>query len=245
MKNKKTNKSKTNKPVQCGALGQALNDIKEWTAGLRFPAIEPPAEVEDIGVVLGQQFATLLRQPAVERLMEEVPPLLSNIRRARQVSEEEAAKLLSMIKLVFSEALESARKVIDESGKAKKTIQEFEQAKSKEIETMMAEARREIERVVNDFTKHVETLRSATETARGIETTLGTMRAHATSIRATILKNMEEQQYEAANENIKAMFALYDVDLRPRFSGSPPPRTSVKAPTWFLEKIYKCPMTEK
>jgi len=210
---RKTKQKQQDVPV----LDQALENLNAWCQSSGLAAVRSNEKLENVTAVLGEQFAALLRQPDIEKMTEQMPSLLSSIRRARIVSEDEVALLLSRIDEVFNAAIAEARKTIAEAKRARDSIQQFEEKKKKEIIEEVQRARHVACRAAEDFTGHVEAMKSAERTAKSIQTVLGAMRGHAANMRQAILKNIEDGNHEAAASNIKALFAFYDVDLKRRF----------------------------
>lgn len=210
---RKTKQKQQDVPV----LDQALENLNAWCQSSGLAAVRSNEKLENVTAVLGEQFAALLRQPDIEKMTEQMPSLLSSIRRARIVSEDEVALLLSRIDEVFNAAIAEARKTIAEAKRARDSIQQFEEKKKKEIIEEVQRARHVACRAAEDFTGHVEAMKSAERTAKSIQTVLGAMRDHAANMRQAILKNIEDGNHEAAASNIKALFAFYDVDLKRRF----------------------------
>ena len=210
---RKTKQKQQDVPV----LDQALENLNAWCQSSGLAAVRSNEKLENVTAVLGEQFAALLRQPDIEKMTEQMPSLLSSIRRARIVSEDEVALLLSRIAEVFNAAIAEARKTIAEAKRARDSIQQFEEKKKKEIIEEVQRARHVACRAAEDFTGHVEAMKSAERTAKSIQTVLGAMRDHAANMRQAILKNIEDGNHEAAASNIKALFAFYDVDLKRRF----------------------------
>ena len=210
---RKTKQKQQDVPV----LDQALENLNAWCQSSGLAAVRSNEKLENVTAVLGEQFAALLRQPDIEKMTEQMPSLLSSIRRARIVSEDEVALLLSRIDEVFDAAIAEARKTIAEAKRARDSIQQFEEKKKKEIIEEVQRARHVACRAAEDFTGHVEAMKSAERTAKSIQTVLGAMRDHAANMRQAILKNIEDGNHEAAASNIKALFAFYDVDLKRRF----------------------------
>ena len=210
---RKTKQKQQDVPV----LDQALENLNAWCQSSGLAAVRSNEKLENVTAILGEQFAALLRQPDIEKMTEQMPSLLSSIRRARIVSEDEVALLLSRIAEVFNAAIAEARKTIAEAKRARDSIQQFEEKKKKEIIEEVQRARHVACRAAEDFTGHVEAMKSAERTAKSIQTVLGAMRDHAANMRQAILKNIEDGNHEAAASNIKALFAFYDVDLKRRF----------------------------
>ena len=210
---RKTKQKQQDVPV----LDQALENLNAWCQSSGLAAVRSNEKLENVTAILGEQFAALLRQPDIEKMTEQMPSLLSSIRRARIVSEDEVALLLSRIDEVFDAAIAEARKTIAEAKRARDSIQQFEEKKKKEIIEEVQRARHVACRAAEDFTGHVEAMKSAERTAKSIQTVLGAMRDHAANMRQAILKNIEDGNHEAAASNIKALFAFYDVDLKRRF----------------------------
>ncbi len=210
---RKTKQKQQDVPV----LDQALENLNAWCQSSGLAAVRSNEKLENVTAILGEQFAALLRQPDIEKMTEQMPSLLSSIRRARIVSEDEVALLLSRIDEVFNAAIAEARKTIAEAKRARDSIQQFEEKKKKEIIEEVQRARHVACRAAEDFTGHVEAMKSAERTAKSIQTVLGAMRDHAANMRQAILKNIEDGNHEAAASNIKALFAFYDVDLKRRF----------------------------
>jgi len=210
---RKTKQKQQDVPV----LDQALENLNAWCQSSGLAAVRSNEKLENVTAILGEQFAALLRQPDIEKMTEQMPSLLSSIRRARIVSEDEVALLLSRIDEVFNAAIAEARKTIAEAKRARDSIQQFEEKKKKEIIEEVQRARHVACRAAEDFTGHVEAMKSAERTAKSIQTVLGAMRGHAANMRQAILKNIEDGNHEAAASNIKALFAFYDVDLKRRF----------------------------
>ena len=210
---RKTKQKQQDVPV----LDQALENLNAWCQSSGLAAVRSNEKLENVTAILGEQFAALLRQPDIEKMTEQMPSLLSSIRRARIVSEDEVALLLSRIAEVFDAAIAEARKTIAEAKRARDSIQQFEEKKKKEIIEEVQRARHVACRAAEDFTGHVEAMKSAERTAKSIQTVLGAMRDHAANMRQAILKNIEDGNHEAAASNIKALFAFYDVDLKRRF----------------------------
>ena len=210
---RKTKQKQQDVPV----LDQALENLNAWCQSSGLAAVRSNEKLENVTAILGEQFAALLRQPDIEKMTEQMPSLLSSIRRARIVSEDEVALLLSRIAEVFNAAIAEARKTIAEAKRARDSIQQFEEKKKKEIIEEVQRARHVACRAAEDFTGHVEAMKSAERTAKSIQTVLGAMRGHAANMRQAILKNIEDGNHEAAASNIKALFAFYDVDLKRRF----------------------------
>jgi RNA polymerase-binding transcription factor DksA len=210
---KKKQTTKQDVPV----LNQALEDLNVWCQSSGLAAVRAPEKLESVTAILGEQFADLLRQPDIERMTEQIPTLLSSIRRARAVSEDEVALLLCRITEVFDAAIAEARKTIKEARRARESIQQFEEKKKREILEEVQRARHVASKAAEDFTGHVDSMRAAEKTAKSIQTVLGAMRGHAANMRQAILQNIEDGNYESAASNIKALFAFYDVDLKRRF----------------------------
>jgi len=198
-------------------LNQALEDLNAWCQSSGLAAVRSPEKLESVTAILGEQFADLLRQPDIEKMTEQIPSLLSSIRRARAVSEDEVALLLSRITEVFDAAITEARKTMQEARRARESIQQFEEKKKREILEEVQRARHVASKAAEDFTGHVESMKAAEKTAKSIQTVLGAMRGHAANMRQAILQNIEDGNHEAAASNIKALFAFYDVDLKRRF----------------------------
>lgn len=210
---RKTKQKQQDVPV----LDQALENLNAWCQSSGLAAVRSNEKLENVTAILGEQFAALLRQPDIEKMTEQMPSLLSSIRRARIVSEDEVALLLSRIAEVFDAAIAEARKTIAEAKRARDSIQQFEEKKKKEIIEEVQRARHVACKAAEDFAGHVEAMKSAERTAKSIQTVLGAMRGHAANMRQAILKNIEDGNHEAAASNIKALFAFYDVDLKRRF----------------------------
>jgi hypothetical protein len=198
-------------------LDQALENLNAWCQSSGLAAVRSTEKLENVTAILGEQFAALLRQPDIDKMTEQMPSLLSSIRRARAVSEDEVALLLSRIAEVFDAAIAEARKTMIEAKRARDSIHQFEEKKKKEIIEEVQRARHVACKAAEDFTGHVEAMKSAEKTAKSIQTVLGAMRGHAANMRQAILKNIEDGNHEAAASNIKALFAFYDVDLKRRF----------------------------
>jgi len=209
-------KTKTTKHEMPG-LDQALEHINSWCRSNGLSAVRSPENLENVTAILGEQFAALLRQSDVEKMTEQIPQMLSTISRAKSVSEDEVGMLLSRISEVFDTAVQEARKTIAEAKRARESIQQLEETKKLEILEEIKRARQTACKAAEDFTCHVKAMQAAEKTARSIQTVLGVMRGHAASMRQTILKNIEDRNHKAAADNIKALFAFYDVDLSRRF----------------------------
>ena len=198
-------------------LNQALKDLNAWCQSSGLAPVRAPEKLESVTAILGEQFADLLRQPDIEKMTEQIPSLLSSIRRARTVSEDAVALLITRITEVFDVAITEARKTMEEARRARESIQQFEENKKKEILEEVQRARRVAGKAAEDLMAHVESMKLAEKTAKSNQTVLGAMRGHAATMRQAILKNIEDGNHEAAASNIKALFAFYDVDLKRRF----------------------------
>jgi len=216
--NKKMKKQSKPKQQEKTVLEQSLKDINAWCHSSGLATVKSPEKLDKVTAILGEQFADLLRQADIEKMTEQIPSLLSAIQRAKAVSEDEVALLLARISKVFDSAIAEARETITEARRARDSIQQFEEEKKEEILQAVRQARAVALKASEDFSTHVEAMKSAKAAAKRIRTVLGTMREHAVKMRQAILENIEDGNHEAAAYNIKSLFAFYDVDLSRRFN---------------------------
>jgi methyl-accepting chemotaxis protein len=206
------------KPPTDADLDQALRDLQDWTKRASIKAEIPKAEeLDDVTGDLARQFAGLLRSHEASGIMQQIEPLLSILRRAKSIAGMEAASLVQSITAVFSQAVLDARSVSADAKRHRESLSNFADREMEEIKTAINAAREEIAAVVKDFKQRADDLESARCAARSIKTVLGEMRGHAKELRKVILRQIEKREYEAACENLKALFAFYDVNLSRRF----------------------------
>lgn len=210
-------KQTTSPPTQA-SLDEALQNMRQFVAEIDGEGFVPPRDTMDgVTLEMSRLLAKVLREDIAADLTTQIQEQLSLIRRAKAVADDEAARLLSLIKATFEQASQDAKAVSAAATLGKSQISKLARSEMLTLKQEMEQARATIAQCVADFENHIRNLDNERKQYRSIPTVLGEMRGHAETLRRVILRGLESGEHKVAHEGIKALFAFYDVNLARRF----------------------------